>query len=69
MCRASTEPGGPRRCSADMRTAFTRAANAVEQLQRSETTLACQAAPNAGLPARRSSRAPTGPVPLRLSDL
>ena len=41
MCRASTEPGGPRRCSADMRSAYARASTVVEQLQRSETALAC----------------------------
>lgn len=68
MCRASTEPGGPRRCSADMRTAFTRAASAVEQLQRSETTLACQTAPNAGLPARRSYRRQQALSPSRAAD-
>jgi len=45
MCRASSEPGGPRRCSADMRTAYSRAAASVEHLERCENSLACQAAP------------------------
>lgn len=39
MCRASTEPGGPRRCSADTRAAYIRAASAVDQLERTETAL------------------------------
>lgn len=56
MCRASTEPGGPRRCSADMRTAYTRAGAAVDELQRSETALACQTSPNAGLTTPRRPR-------------
>ena len=56
MCRASTEPGGPRRCSADMRSAYARASTVVEQLQRSETALACQSAPIAGSTSRRGGR-------------
>lgn len=64
MCRASTEPGGPRRCSADMRAAFSRAAANVEQLERAQTALSCQAAPPAGSPrahrgARRQALSPS----------
>jgi putative RecB family exonuclease len=59
MCRASTEPGGPRRCSADTRAAYTRAASAVDQLERTETALDGRSAAHRrrGRPALSPSRA------------
>lgn len=53
MCRATSEPGGPRRCSADTRGVWARATAAVEQLERSENNLACQISP---VSAPRTSR-------------
>ena len=44
MCKASTEPGGPRRCSGDTRSAYGAASMAVAQLERSESALLSQAA-------------------------
>lgn len=44
MCRASTEPGGPRRCSGDTRVVYGRAGAAVAQLERSEAVLMSQLA-------------------------
>jgi hypothetical protein len=42
MCKASTEPGGPRRCSGDTRSAYGAAGAAVAQLQRCESLLMSQ---------------------------
>lgn len=39
MCRASSEPGGPRRCSGDTRDSYSRAAAAVAELERAEAAL------------------------------
>lgn len=39
MCRSSSEPGGPRRCSGDTRDAYERATTTVTQLQSSRTQL------------------------------
>lgn len=64
MCRASTEPGGPRRCSADMRQAFHRAIAAVERLEAAENALERQTAPT---PPRRRPR-PPALSPSRASD-
>lgn len=44
MCRASTETGGPRRCSGDTRNAYGVASAAVTQLERSEALLMSQLA-------------------------
>ena len=44
VCRASTETGGPRRCSGDTRTAYGIASASVVQLERSETLLMSQLA-------------------------
>lgn len=39
MCRSSSEPGGPKRCSGDTRDTYSRAATAVAELERSEAAL------------------------------
>lgn len=39
MCRGSSEPGGPRRCSGDTRDGYSRAASAVAELERAEAAL------------------------------
>lgn len=39
MCRSSSEPGGPKRCSGDTRESYSRAATAVLELERSEAAL------------------------------
>lgn len=39
MCRATTDPGGPRRCSGDTRTAYSHSAHAVEVLEEAESVL------------------------------
>lgn len=44
MCRASTETGGPRRCSGDTRNAYGLASMSVAQLERSEALLMSQLA-------------------------
>lgn len=44
MCRASTETGGPRRCSGDTRAAYGVASLSVAQLERSESLLMSQLA-------------------------
>ncbi len=44
MCRASTETGGPRRCSGDTRAAYVRAASAVAELE----GVLCDGAPAGG---------------------
>lgn len=44
VCRASTETGGPRRCSGDTRTAYGIASASVAQLERSESLLMSQLA-------------------------
>ena len=51
MCKASTEPGGPRRCSGDTRSAYGAAGTAVTLLERSEELLLSQlAVPGADSP-------------------
>lgn len=49
MCRASTEPGGPRRCSGDTRAAYGRAAVLVARLERSEAILLSELAQPTGV--------------------
>jgi hypothetical protein len=44
MCRASTEPGGPRRCAGDARLALARATTTVEVLEGQELALMSQLA-------------------------
>ncbi|PJE03557.1 MAG: hypothetical protein CK429_32645 [Mycobacterium sp.] len=39
MCRATTDPGGPRRCSGDTRIAYSHSAHAVEVLEEAESVL------------------------------
>ncbi len=43
MCRSSSEPGGPRRCSADTRTAFRRSLHTVETLTGKQNALTAAA--------------------------
>ncbi len=50
MCRASTEPGGPRRCSGDTRAAYSRAAALVMQLEKREAALLTELAETVGGP-------------------
>ena len=39
MCKATHEPGGPRRCSGDTRSSYTQSANAVAVLEKTEAVL------------------------------
>lgn len=39
MCRATTDPGGPRRCSGDTRAAYSHSSHAVEVLEEAEAVL------------------------------
>lgn len=61
MCRASSEVGGPRRCSGDTRSSYAEARLAVAQLERSESALLSQlaaindAGPAAGAEPRKIS--------------
>ncbi|BBX30463.1 hypothetical protein [Mycolicibacterium alvei] len=48
MCLSSTEPGGPRRCSSDARTAYQRASSSVAELVRAETQLEAGLEPAGG---------------------
>jgi hypothetical protein len=47
MCRSTTEPGGPRRCAGDTRTAYSRAVRRVATLERTEAELARALVPSA----------------------
>jgi len=57
VCRATTDPGGPRRCSGDTRVAYTHSAHCVEVLEEAETVLQAALA-HAGHPAAAAASAP-----------
>ncbi len=50
MCRATTDPGGPRRCSGDTRVAYSHSAHSVEVLEEAQSVLQAALA-DAGHPA------------------
>lgn len=63
MCRATTEPGGPRRCSGDTRANYAQSAHAVAVLEESESVLmSALAHDTAGMPAAPASEASASDV-------
>ncbi|CQD02094.1 ImmA/IrrE family metallo-endopeptidase [Mycobacterium timonense] len=65
MCRATTDPGGPRRCSGDTRAAFSQSAHTVEVLEQAKTVLmaALSDAGHPAAPPSPSEAAPPVPAP------
>ncbi|XTP38598.1 hypothetical protein ACORG1_34695 (plasmid) [Mycobacterium sp. TJFP1] len=66
MCRATTDPGGPRRCSGDTRLAYSHSAHSVEVLEEAESVLQAALA-DAGYPAAAAAHplaAPPAEPPL-----
>lgn len=81
MCRATTDPGGPRRCSGDTRAAYHQSSHAVAVLEETESilkaVLAAEAAPSAlssadgtspGVPATAAPPAPVKPKTVSFAD-
>ncbi len=62
MCRATTDTGGPRRCSGDTRAAYSHSAHAVEVLEEAEAVLKTALADTAAAPA------PTPPKTVSFAD-
>lgn len=61
MCRATTDPGGPRRCSGDTRIAYSHSAHAVEVLEEAESVLMATLADAGHLGAPAPAAADTAP--------
>lgn len=59
MCRATHEPGGPKRCSGDTRSNYTSSAHTVAVLEQAENVLMSALAGPAATAAAASSAAPT----------